>query len=106
MQRRRHWRESPAKHERCAGTELHAPYNRARSLSPLASADMSLDPLIITVGLIGVVIVVAALLSGVIERTGLPQVAVFLVIGAALGPAGIGLLKLDLNDAPLRVCAT
>ena len=54
----------------------------------------------------GIVIVVSALLSGFIERTGLPQVAVFLAIGAALGPAGLGLLEVGLDSPLLRVVAT
>jgi hypothetical protein len=40
-----------------------------------------------TLAIIGVVIIVSALLSGLIERSGLPQVAVFLTLGAALGTA-------------------
>lgn len=56
--------------------------------------------------LIGGVIVVAALLSGVIERTGLPQVAVFLALGAALGPTGLGVLNIGLTSPALRIIAT
>ena len=39
-----------------------------------------------TLALIGIVIIVASLLSGALERSGLPLVAVFLGLGAALGP--------------------
>ncbi len=56
--------------------------------------------------LIGVVILVSALLSGFIERSGLPQVAVFLALGAALGPAGLGALDIGLDSPALRVVAT
>ena len=56
--------------------------------------------------IIGVVIIVSALLSGLIERSGLPQVAVFLALGAALGPAGLGVLNLSLDSSALRVVAT
>jgi NhaP-type Na+/H+ or K+/H+ antiporter len=56
--------------------------------------------------IIGIVIVVSALLSGLIERTGLPQVAVFIAIGAALGPAGLGIFNLTLDSSILRVVAT
>jgi sodium/hydrogen antiporter len=59
-----------------------------------------------TLALIGIVIMVSALLSGLIERSGMPQVAVFLAIGAALGPAGLGALNLTLDSAALRVVAT
>jgi NhaP-type Na+/H+ or K+/H+ antiporter len=56
--------------------------------------------------IIGIVIIVSALLSGLIERTGLPQVAVFIGIGAALGPAGLGVFNLTLDSPVLRVVAT
>jgi NhaP-type Na+/H+ or K+/H+ antiporter/rhodanese-related sulfurtransferase len=56
--------------------------------------------------LVGVVIVVAALLSGFIERSNFPQVAAFLALGAVLGPSGLGLLQVDLNSPILRVVAT
>jgi NhaP-type Na+/H+ or K+/H+ antiporter len=59
-----------------------------------------------TLALIGIVIMVSALLSRLIERSGMPQVAVFLAIGAALGPAGLGALNLTLDSTALRVVAT
>lgn len=59
-----------------------------------------------TLALVGIVIVIAALLSGLIERSGMPQVAVFLALGALLGPAGLGLLDLTLESPLLRVVAT
>jgi NhaP-type Na+/H+ or K+/H+ antiporter len=59
-----------------------------------------------TLALLGIVIMVSALLSGLIERSGMPQVAVFLAIGAALGPAGLGALNLTLDSPALRVIAT
>jgi NhaP-type Na+/H+ or K+/H+ antiporter len=59
-----------------------------------------------TLALIGIVIMVSALLSGLIERSGMPQVAVFLAIGAALGPTGLGVLDLTLDSSVLRVVAT
>ncbi|RPI26175.1 MAG: hypothetical protein EHM61_12420 [Acidobacteria bacterium] len=56
--------------------------------------------------LIGVVIIIAALLSGLVERSGLPQVAVFLTLGVALGPYGLGVLEIALDSPALRVVAT
>lgn len=56
--------------------------------------------------LIGIVIVVASLLSGAVERSGIPQVAVFLVVGAALGPWGLGVVDVGLESPTLRVIAT
>src|SRR5687768_9725731 len=66
----------------------------------------STDAFIAAMALIGIVIVVSALLSGLIERSGFPQVAVFLAIGAALGPAGLGLVNIGLESHTLRVVAT
>jgi NhaP-type Na+/H+ or K+/H+ antiporter len=56
--------------------------------------------------LIGIVILVASLLSGIIERSGLPQVGIFLILGAVLGPAGLGLVNLTLQSPTLQVIAT
>lgn len=64
------------------------------------------DAFIAAMAIIGIVIVVSALLSGLIERSGLPQVAVFLAIGAALGPAGLGVIDVTLESQTLRVVAT
>jgi NhaP-type Na+/H+ or K+/H+ antiporter len=59
-----------------------------------------------TLALVGIVIVIAALLSGLIERNRLPQVAVFLALGATLGPYGLNLLHVTLDSSLLRVVAT
>jgi NhaP-type Na+/H+ or K+/H+ antiporter len=61
---------------------------------------------IVTLALVGVVIIIAALLSGFIDRSDLPQVGVFLALGATLGPAGLGLLEVGLESPNLRVVAT
>jgi NhaP-type Na+/H+ or K+/H+ antiporter len=58
-----------------------------------------------TVALVGIVIIVASLLSGALERTGLPVVAVFLALGAALGPAGLGLADIRLDSPVLKTLA-
>ena len=57
-----------------------------------------------TLALIGAVIVISALLSGLVEKTGLPQVAVFLGLGAAIGPAGLNLIDVRsaFADSPGR----
>ena len=67
---------------------------------------MSGEYLIAGLALIGIVIVVSALLSGLIDRSGLPQVAVFICIGAALGPAGLSVFNTTLDSPVLRVVAT
>lgn len=66
----------------------------------------STETFVAALAIIGIVIVVSALLSGLIERSGLPQVAVFLAIGAALGPAGLGVINITLESQSLQVVAT
>jgi NhaP-type Na+/H+ or K+/H+ antiporter len=56
--------------------------------------------------LVGVVILIAALLSGLVERSGVPQVAIFLALGAALGPAGLAVLAVGLDSLALQIAAT
>src|ERR1044072_6207349 len=67
---------------------------------------MSAEQLVAGLALIGIVIIVSALLSGLVERSGLPWVGVFLAIGAALGPAGLGVFNMTLESPALRVVAT
>ncbi len=59
-----------------------------------------------TLALIGAVIVTAALLSGFVQKSGFPQVAVFLALGAAIGPSGLNLVNADLHSPILRVVGT
>ena len=66
----------------------------------------SAESLIAALAIIGVVIIVSALLSGLSERSGFPQVAVFLALGTALGPVGLGVLDISLDSPALRVVAT
>ena len=66
---------------------------------------MDAQAFVATIALLGAVIVVGALLSGVVERTGLPQMAVLLALGAALGPWGLGLVHPDLGDPFFRAVA-
>jgi NhaP-type Na+/H+ or K+/H+ antiporter len=56
--------------------------------------------------LVGIVIIVSSLLSGAVERSGIPQVAIFLALGAALGPWGLGLIDVRLDSPALRVITT
>src|SRR5215510_11611550 len=67
---------------------------------------MNAEQLVAGLALIGIVIVVSALLSGLVDRSGLPQVAVFIFIGLALGPAGFGVFDATLTSPVLRVVAT
>lgn len=65
-----------------------------------------MDSFLAVFALVGAVIVVSALLSGWVDRTGVPQVAVFLALGALIGPAGFGLLDASVQSEVLRVVAT
>jgi sodium/hydrogen antiporter len=67
---------------------------------------MSAESLAPALALIGIVILVSSLLSGVIERTGIPQVAIFLLLGVILGPAGLKLGELTLESPTLQQIAT
>ena len=60
------------------------------------------DPAAFTalLALVGLVILAAGLMSGALERTGVPAVAAFLLIGTVLGPNGLGLLDFGL-DSPV-----
>ena len=67
---------------------------------------LSPELFVLMLALMSAVIVVSALLSGLVERSGLPQVAVFLAIGALIGPHGFGLFDAGMNSDILRVVAT
>jgi NhaP-type Na+/H+ or K+/H+ antiporter len=58
-----------------------------------------------TVALIGIVIVVASLLSGVLEKSGFPVVAVFLGLGAVLGPYGLNYVNIGFESPALHALA-
>jgi len=59
-----------------------------------------------TIALIGIVIVVASLLSSAIEKASIPLVAAFLALGAALGPWGLDLINITLASPSLAVLST
>ena len=67
---------------------------------------MGSENFIAALAIIGIVIIVSALLSGLVDKSGFPSVAVFLLIGAALGPWGLGLFNMTLDSPALRVVAT
>lgn len=64
------------------------------------------ENLTVMFGLIGLVVLVSALLSGLIERSSFPQIAVFLGLGAVVGPSALGLLDVGLDSSTLRMVAT
>ncbi|MBA3580432.1 MAG: cation:proton antiporter [Gemmatimonadaceae bacterium] len=55
------------------------------------------------IGLIGLVVVIAAALSGPMDRVGVPQAAIFLGLGALLGPHAFGVLDFGFDSVALRV---
>lgn len=67
---------------------------------------MPAETLALMFGLFGAVILISALLSGFVERSNFPQVAVFLALGAAIGPHGFGLLDVGLDSPMLQAVAT
>jgi NhaP-type Na+/H+ or K+/H+ antiporter len=67
---------------------------------------MFTENLVHGLALIGIVIVLASLLSGVIDRSGLPQVGIFLILGVLVGPTGLGIVNLRLDSPALQVIAT
>ena len=64
-----------------------------------------MEAFVTSVGLIGIVIIVASLLSGVIERSGFPLVAIFLLIGVAIGPWGFGIADVGFESPALHALA-
>ena len=64
---------------------------------------LALIPLL---ALVGSVILTASLFSGIVERTGFPQVAFFLILGLLLGPHAAGIIDLPLHSPTLEVIAT
>ncbi|GHO87437.1 cation:proton antiporter domain-containing protein [Dictyobacter formicarum] len=72
----------------------------------LLMSEMSADSLVSILALVGVVIIIASLLSGVIEKSGFPQVAAFLALGAALGPVGLNMLHITLDSPILHIVST
>ena len=65
-----------------------------------------MDHFVTILALMGIVIVCASLLSGALERGALPIVAVFLLLGLALGPSGLRLLDIGFGSPELTVLAT
>ena len=59
-----------------------------------------------TIALLGIVIIVASLLSGLVDRARIPVVVVFLALGLLLGPWGLGLVDIGLASPQLPVLAT
>jgi NhaP-type Na+/H+ or K+/H+ antiporter len=64
-----------------------------------------MDSFVTTIALIGIVVVVASLLSSTLERRAVPLVVVFLAIGVLLGPGGLGLVDIGFDSPELRALA-
>src|SRR5215210_541650 len=77
---------------------------RAATIAPTLLA-LEMESFVTSVALIGIVIVIASLLSGVIERSGFPLVAIFLLLGAALGPWGFGIADVGFDSPALHALA-
>lgn len=68
--------------------------------------DFEPSALVSALAAIGVVIIVATLVSGLLDRRALPSVLVFLLLGLAVGPLGLGLLEAGIRSATLGTIAT
>ena len=77
-----------------------------RALRNPATMPHDVHPLVVMFGVIGTVVLVSALLSGVVERTRLPQVLLLLLLGTALGPHGLGVISLGVTSPTIRVVST
>src|SRR5688500_18991557 len=55
--------------------------------------------------LTGIVILISALASGPFERRGISLVLLFLLVGLAVGPMGLGLAEYDLKSTRLQLVA-
>lgn len=64
------------------------------------------EAFVAVLALIGVVIVASSLMSGWVQRAHLPQVGVFLLLGLAIGPQGLGWMEIGLDSPILRVVST
>ena len=69
----------------------------------MTEVGLGLVPLL---ALVGSVILTASLFSGIVERTGFPQVAFFLLLGLLLGPHALGIIELPLHSPTLEVIST
>jgi NhaP-type Na+/H+ or K+/H+ antiporter len=64
-----------------------------------------LESFVTSVALIGIVIVIASLLSGAVEPSGFPLVAIFLLLGVAIGPWGFGIADVGFESPALHALA-
>ena len=64
-----------------------------------------MESFVTSVALVGIVIIVASLLSGAIERSGFPLVAIFLLLGVAIGPWGFGIADVGFQSPALHALA-
>lgn len=61
--------------------------------------------MIMGMGIVALILLVAALASGIVERAPISFPILFLGLGFLIGPAGIGLLTMDVHDPVLEVVA-
>jgi NhaP-type Na+/H+ or K+/H+ antiporter len=61
---------------------------------------------VLVTALIGGVILLASAVSGLLEKTSIPHVAVFLLLGLLLGPHGLGLVDFGMHSSALGAVAT
>ncbi len=87
----------------CSQSELTRRRGRRQAYT---AAGMTAEHFIATVAIVGLVIAVSTLLSGAIDRSGVPNAAVFLVLGLMLGPHGLAVLDVGFDSPMLRAVTT
>jgi sodium/hydrogen antiporter len=65
-----------------------------------------MEPMALWFGILAIVLTVAALASGIIDRAPLSLPIIFLALGLILGPGAIGLIRITPNDPALITVAT
>lgn len=99
-------RNSPARDARSDIREVDVPAFVQRSRTLNGQRYTRVEHFLSAVALIGIVLIVAGLLSSSLDRAAIPSAAVFLALGAVLGPLGLGLLDIGFESGVLHVLAT
>lgn len=79
-------------------------------LAPLAvtAADGGFDEhqIALFLGAVGLVVIVSGLVSGIVERGPLSQVLVFIALGVAAGPHGLGVIDFKIDSPVIEIVGT
>jgi NhaP-type Na+/H+ or K+/H+ antiporter len=79
--------------------------HNSKAVSQPIRREQLMSPLVLGMGIIALVLLVAALASGLVERAPLSFPLIFLGLGFVFGPAGLRLLDFGVHDPMLEVVA-